>query len=149
MEVLLLLLAELPIVMKHHSEKLSIVDCPPTPTFHSCLSHGLPPAQGLRNSDPPTSAKGQPAAALVLPESTDQGWDKKVSDLFAAQGGPSPKGFKDLDLLVAFNGGLTPDTRSALMVLIQHWYQGCGKMNITHADIHKILPVGDGLRGLV
>ena len=70
--------------------------------------------------------------------STDQDWDKQVSDLLAAQqGGPSLKDFKAV--LAGFNGRLTPDIRSALMYLIQHWYRGCGRMNVTHADIHKIL----------
>ena len=107
----------------------------------------VPPVQGLRAIDPPTSAKGQPAAALVLPASTDQDWDKGVSDLLAAQDGPSLKGFKDL--LSAFDGRLTPAIRRALMYLIRHWYQGCGTMNVTQADIRKILPDGDELRGLV
>ena len=41
----------------------------------------LSPAQSLLAIDPRTSAKSQPAAALplVLPASTDQDWDKKVS----------------------------------------------------------------------
>ena len=104
----------------------------------------LPPTQSLRTIDPRTFAKSQPAAALALPASTGNDWGKKVSDLLAAQGGPSPKGPKDL-----LFGALTPEVRRALMALTRHFYQGCGAMGVAQADIHKILPVEDGLRGLV
>ena len=106
----------------------------------------LSPAQCLLAIDPSTSAKSQPAAAFVLPASTDQDWDKSVTDLLAAQqGGPSLKDFKAV--LAGFNGTLTPDIRRALMVLIEHWYSYTGTMNVTQADMHKILPVEDDLQG--